>query len=400
MPNDSAADVLATRAAFLQITASDCERVRALGPKFRAFADEFVERFYAHLFSHPQTAAFLKDPELVARLKRTQKQYFESLVEGRLDAAYVDERRRIGMAHAAAGLEPQWFLGAFNQYVQHCFRYFAQHDRDLEDYVESTLSLLKFIVLDVGLALDAYFARTTEQLRTALELLAQSNAALKEYAQLVSHDLKTPLATVAGLCEECLDEFGAQVPDEARRMIDQARSRTMKMKGMIDELFAISEAAAKPSQRSRVSMRGLIDDVLERLRLELGPREIEIIVPDQLPDVYAHPGRIREVFYHLLSNAVKYMDKEPGSIRLTTELRGTNQVFCVSDNGPGIGEEDLAKIFAPFRRLQQHRDRPGSGLGLYFVKTIVEEQGGRVWADSTLGEGSRFYVALPTEKPA
>jgi signal transduction histidine kinase len=386
------------RRAFLHISDDDCQRVRTLAPIFSLFEEEFVERFYAHLQSHRETAAFLTDPALVERLKQTQRDYFRSLLEAKLTPAYVDERRRIGMAHAGVGLEPQWFLGAFNQYVQLCFRYFATRSSDHEQYVESTLSLLKFILLDIGLALDAYFTQITGQLRTALELLAQSNASLKEYAQLVSHDLKTPIATVAGLCEEFLDEFGGQVSIEARSLIEAAQARSMKMSRLIDELFAISEAAAQPSQRSRVSTRVVLDEVLDRLRPEVGTKAIEIRIAEQLPDVYAHAGRLREVFYNLLSNAVKYMDKEPGVIRITADRCGDEQVFCVADNGPGIPESDRVKIFAPFRRLPHHRQRPGSGLGLYFVKTIVEEQGGRVWLESTVGVGTSFFVAIPAAK--
>jgi len=72
-------------------------------------------------------------------------------------------------------------------------------------------------------------------------------------------------------------------------------------------------------------------------------------------------------------------------------------IFCISDNGPGIAEADLPQIFAPFRRLPHHRNKPGSGLGLYFVKTFVEDQGGRVWVESRVGEGTQFYIALPAE---
>jgi signal transduction histidine kinase len=294
------------------------------------------------------------------------------------------------------GLEPQWFLGAYNQYIQHCFGYFAAlPGQELGQYVAGTLSLLKLIVLDIGLALDAYFASSTEQLRKALELYEQSNTELREFAHLVSHDLKTPLATVAGLCEEFLDEFGKQVPDEGRRLVDAARSRTMKMKGMIDELLAMSETAAQPAQRARVSTRSLVDEVLDRVRLEIGERPIRIDVPDQMPEIDFHPGRFREVLYQLLSNAVKFMDKESGEIRVNVEEVGHEHVFCVADNGSGISQVDQQKIFAPFQRLPQHRNRPGSGLGLYFVRRIIEERGGRVWVESRVGQGSRFYIAIP-----
>ena len=391
-------EVLARRCAFLDISDADVERVRGLLDLFDSFLDGFIEQFSTHLLANPVTASFLTDAALVARLKQVQKRYFESLLQARLDADYVVDRRRIGQVHADVGLEPPWFLGAYNQYLQYTFRQFAAHcGGDLGCYVEGTLALLKLLLLDMGLALDPYFARSTEHLRTALRLLAQSNAEVKEFAHLASHDLKTPLATVANLCEEFLDEFGPQVPAEGRGLIEAARAKTLKLGRMIDELLEISAAGTQTNQRVPVATRPLLDQVLERLRPEIEGRPIEISVPDHLPEVYAHPGRLREVFYHVLSNAVKFLDKEAGTIRLGVEAANGEHIFCISDNGPGIAEADLPQIFAPFRRLPQHRNKPGSGLGLYFVKTFVEEQGGRVWVESRVGEGTQFYIALPAE---
>ena len=395
-------EVLAQRRAFLEISDADVERVRGLAGLFDSFLDGYVEQLFAHLVAQPVTASFLTDADLVAHVKQAQKRYFESLLRARLDADYVVDRQRIGQVHADVGLEPPWFLGAYNQYLQYAFRQFAAHcGGDLECYVEGTLALLKLLLLDMGLALDPYFARSTEHLRTALRLLAQSNAEVKEFAHLASHDLKAPLATVANLCEEFLDEFGPQVPAEGRGLIEAARSKTLKLGRMIDELLEISEAGTQTqtNQRVPVATRPLLDQVLERLRPEIGGRSIQIVVPDHLPEVHAHPGRLREVFYHVLSNAVKFLDKQAGTIRLGVEAANGEHIFCISDNGPGIAEADLPQIFAPFRRLPQHRNKPGSGLGLYFVKTFVEEQGGRVWVESRVGEGTQFYIALPAEGP-
>jgi signal transduction histidine kinase len=395
-PPTDPAKLLALRRAFLQITDEDCVRVRALAARFQEHAQEFVTHFYAHLRAFPQTAALLEDEATVERLKGLQLRYFKSLLQADHNAEYVANRRRIGQAHAEAGVEPQWFLGAFNLYVQQCTQGLTTlPPEEVEAYTAAVRSLLKLILLDVGLTLDAYWERLMEQLRQALDLYAQSNAELREFAHLASHDLKTPLATVSGLCEEFLDEFGNQVPGEGRGLIEGARQRTLKLKGMIDDLLAASEAAAQPTQRSWVSTRMILDEVLARIRLEFADQLVRIEAPDELPEVYAHGGRLREVFYHLLANAVKFMDKPDGRIRVSADRAGAEVIFCIEDNGPGISAADLPTIFAPFRRLPQHRHLPGTGLGLYFVRKIVEEQGGRIWAESAVGQGSRFYVALP-----
>ena len=298
-------EVLARHRAFLEISDADVERVRALAGLFDSFLDGYVEQFYAHLVAHPLTPSFLTDPTLVPCLKQSQKRYFESLLRARLDADYVVDRQRIEQFQADVGLEPPWFLGAYNQYLQYAihFRQFAAHcGGDLACYVEGTLALLKLLMLDMGLALDPYVARSTEHLRTALRRLAQSNAELKEFAHLASHDLKTPLATVANLCEEFLDEFGPQVPAEGRGLIEAARSKTLKLGRMIDELLEISEAGTQTNQRVPVAMRPLVDEVLERLRPEIEGRSIQISVPDHLPE---DPRPPRSASRGLLPRAVQ-----------------------------------------------------------------------------------------------
>ncbi|MEO8941913.1 MAG: ATP-binding protein, partial [Isosphaeraceae bacterium] len=367
---------------------------------FRSHLDDFTDCFYQHLSADPTPSSYLTDPEMVGRLKQTQRRYFESMLEVQLDAAYVCDRLRIGRAHAEVGLEPQWFLGAYNQYVQFCFRRFALHcEGGLDDYVEGTLSLLKIILLDMGLALDSHFTQATDELRKALRLMTQSNAELKEFARLASHDLKTPLATVAGYCEEFLDEFGNEVSEEGRGLIETARAKTLQLSRTIDELLSLSEASAQPYHRSRVPARRLFEGALERLRSEIESGRVQVVLPNEMPEVFVHPGRLQEVFFNLISNALKYNDKPNVTVKVSVADGEGMHVFHVIDNGPGIDEADYDKIFAPFRRLPQHKGKPGSGLGLYFVKNIVEERGGRVWVTSRLGEGSCFFVALPMVDP-
>src|SRR5271157_1811177 len=110
-------EVLARRRAFLEISDADVERVRGLAGLFDSFLDGYVEQLFAHLAAHPVTTSFLTDADLVAHVKQAQKRYFESLLRARLDADYVVDRQRIGQVHADVGREPQWFLGAYNQYL-------------------------------------------------------------------------------------------------------------------------------------------------------------------------------------------------------------------------------------------------------------------------------------------
>jgi signal transduction histidine kinase len=394
-------DLLVERCAFLGITEADCRRVRALRPCAEEHVDWFVERFYEHLLSFASTRYFLRDPGLVEHLKGTQKNYLLSLFDAQLDAEYAMDRRRVGKAHADVGLDPEWFLGAYNLYLQDWFRFLAvQFEGRLDEYIETTGSLVKLTMLDIGLALDAYFARSTEQIRSALAMYAQTNTELQEFASLASHDLKTPLATVAALCEEFLDEFGHELPQAGIQLIDAARQRTLKMGTMLDDLLTASTTAAEPGRQVTVSPGVLIEEAIEPLRSLLAAQQVAVHVIEPLPIVSVNPTRLRCVFHNLVSNAAKFVERMPSRVRVWAESREREVVFCVEDEGPGIGPNDLRAIFAPFHRLPQHRHLPGTGLGLYFVRRMVEEQGGRAWVESTPGIGSKFFVALPRPKSA
>lgn len=385
------------RLAFLEIDERDAVRLRALLPHFRGCEEEFAERFYAHLFRFPDASRFLQDPARVERLKRAQQHHFLSLLQAEWNAQYVAERRRVGEAHADVGIEPQWFLGAYHQYLKFCFQRFSEaQGQDWGPEQEWMLSLQKGVFFDVGLTLDAYFQESTLNLQQALDMLWRANTELRQFAQLTSHDLKTPLATVANLCEEVLDEFGTQIPQPAREMIDTARQRIFRMSTLIDELLASAVTVQETEANALVASQPIFVEAIERVRPLLDQKQIELVLPSLWPRVWGNPVRLREVFYNLLSNATKFVERKPGRIEISVREEGSEVWFGVADNGPGIPPEEIERVFVPFRRLPMHRDRPGSGLGLYFSKSIVEHLGGRLWCESELGRGSRFMVALRT----
>jgi signal transduction histidine kinase len=390
---------LADRLAYLSLATDDVARLQSLRPIFERFSAELVEAFYRHLFSFADSAHFLEDPAVVSRLKRSQQVHFMSLLEAQWNEAYVAQRNRVGEAHAHIGIDPELFLGAYNQFVQLAVRrYLTSDGRVPTPEVEATLSLFKAVFLDLGLTLEAYFSRATQTLRQALDMYWKANIELRQFAHLTSHDLKTPLATVANFCDEALDEFGDQMPAEARRLIESAKQRTFRMSTMIDELLSTAVSFEPDEQIQQTSSAASISEALDRLRPLITKKEIDVVVPADLPTVWADPVLLRESFYNLLSNAVKFVPVGRGKIEITLQIEPDSYVFAVCDNGPGIPREDRDLIFAPFRRSSLHRGKNGSeggsGLGLYFTKSMIERQGGAVWADSQLGAGSRFYIRL------
>jgi signal transduction histidine kinase len=394
---------LQQRLAFLEMTPQDAAQLRALAPMFQKHLAEFAEAFYGHLFAFEATSKFLQDPMQVERLKAMQRAHFESMLEAEWDEAYVQGRRQVGHVHAEVGIEPQWFLGAFNQYAQHCFRRFAESQgHPMEGEFAWMGSFVKSLLFDIGLTLDAYFWQSMSNLRNALDMLWKANQELRQFAQLTTHDLKTPLATVANLCDEALDEFGDQMPAEARKLIEAARQGTFRMSGLIDELLSTAMTAQATEGSQEISLGEIVNQALERVRPVLKERNVELLMDSDWPTTWGNLVRIREAVYNILSNAAKFIDKTPGRIEIRAETSETSCLLKIRDNGPGIPADELNRIFVPFRRLPVHRDQMGHGLGLYFTKQLIEGLGGRVWVESEPGSGSCFYVELrrpPGEKP-
>lgn len=392
--SESAASAFARRLAFLELDVADAERLRRVADKFADSYTGFLDGFYGHLRAFPATARFLDDPVRFEHLRRMQEQHFRTLLEARWDDFYVAGRRRVGDAHADGGVEPEYFLGAYVLYLRHAINTLEREVPDATERSALFLSLLKAVFLDIGLTLDAYFAQTTVRLRNALDMLWRANQELRHFAQLTTHDLKTPLATVANLCDEAVDEFGEAMPPEARKLIASARQASFRMSAMIDELLGSAMSGPITDGKTQVDLERICLDAVERVRPQLAQKGLVLELPNQWPVVWANKIRLREALYNLLSNASKFVRDREGRIEVRAETHGHKIRISVHDNGPGIPKEELERIFVPFRRLPAHRDLPGSGLGLYFTKNLIESEGGRVWCESQPGQGATFLIEL------
>jgi len=391
---------LRERLAYLEFDEQDRAKLKDLSQRLHERRADFVEGFYRHLFKFEATARFLRDPQLVERLKQSQMEHLRHMLAAEWSDAYMERCFRVGDAHARVGISPQVFLGAYNKYLQFCVECLAQDfDESSQHFAQLVRSVQKAVFFDIGLTLEAYFARMTANLRRALDLVYQANAELRQFAQLTSHDLKTPLATMVNLCDEALDEFGREIPGEAGKLIQAARNRALRMSATIDDLLQSAISMHEEQTQEALSPEPVLLETVELLRPVMEQKNIAIALPESMPLVRADRVRLREVFFNLLSNAIKYNDKSAGQIIVRAV---TDERYCtisIIDNGPGIPAHELTRIFVPFRRLDAHRDTPGSGLGLYFAKTLVEQQGGKIWAESKPGQGSAFHIRLSLAKP-
>ncbi len=381
------------RLAFMDLSPEDAARLRECKQRVVSKLDGLLETVFDHLLQFAEPQRLLQDSDTVQRLKASMRQLFELMLDAHWDQPYAERRRDVGRVHAERGVEPRYFLGAYSRVLEELLKTLLAETEGGERFAW-LISLVKAAFLDIGLTLDEYFAQSTRDLRKALQMYWDANNELKQFAHLTSHDLKTPLATVANLCDEVLDEFGDQIPSEARQLIISARRTVFRMSSTVDELLSTSISNDTVGLEDEVSTTEVIQEAIERARPELEKKDIQLVVPESFPNVVANKVQLREIFYNLLSNAAKYMDKPIGYIEISVRTTDSECIISVRDNGPGIPKEYHKRIFAPFHRLSMHRDKAGSGLGLYFTKYLVEQQGGRIWVESEVGRGSVFHVAL------
>ncbi len=231
--------------------------------------------------------------------------------------------------------------------------------------------------------------------RQQVELeLRRSNEDLGQFAYVISHDLRSPLTTVAGFAEQLKADYQGKLGGEADTYISYITDAVERMRRLISELLAYSRVAGDSGGKvAPISS----NEALRSAELNLQGRIHEtraVITHDPLPDVVGSSTLLAQLFQNLLENAMKFRGEKAPLIRVSVERGDQEWVFCVSDNGIGIDPKRIEQVFLIFKRL--HSDQyEGTGIGLAICRKIVERHGGRIWADSGPGTGSKFYFTLP-----
>src|SRR5262249_96599 len=196
--------------------------------------------------------------------------------------------------------------------------------------------------------------------------------------------------------EDLADVAKPVLDPAAAEQLDRVTQRSWSLSNLLKEML---EPAAEGGP-TWVDTSRIFESLVSRFGLYAQGRAIHLHLPEHAPRVWAEPFQLREVFANLVSNAVRYLDKEPGKVEIVCQPAGEFCAFCVADNGPGIPESIRHRIFDAFVRGPAAGGRPsGGGLGLYFVRTVVEQGGGKVWVESRPGEGSRFWFTVRRVPP-
>jgi PAS domain S-box-containing protein len=217
------------------------------------------------------------------------------------------------------------------------------------------------------------------------------------FISVISHELKTPVALIKGYVgtlrrEDAIWEREV-VQDSLAVIEDEADRLTELIENLLDATRL--QTGTLSLNRSDVSMERTAERVADRFRTQVTRHSIVVRFPPEFPVILGDESRLEQVFYNLLSNALKYSPKG-GEISITGQVMPGQLVVCVSDEGPGIAPEDIPHIFDRFYRSSDaSRKTKGAGLGLFLARAVIEAHGGRIWADPKSGQGARICFSLP-----
>lgn len=219
--------------------------------------------------------------------------------------------------------------------------------------------------------------------------LERRNNELQEYAHVVSHDLKSPLRSINALVNWIKEDNAGKLDAVTLDNLELIETTLEKMEQLISDVLNYSSVSGDIQNFQEVSIQKILRDIIDLLHI---PDHIFIKMDTNLPVLKVDPVRIQQVFQNLLSNAIRYCNKEKGEIRIGYQEREDVHEFAVSDNGIGIEKKYHKKIFEIFQSLNESRE--STGIGLSIVKKIIEMYKGEIWLESEVGVGTTFYFTI------
>jgi len=271
----------------------------------------------------------------------------------------------------------------------------AVNKRSDERFTEEDVETLTVLAAQAAVAVEN--ARLVGALQEAYAQLGELDRLKSDFIAIASHELRTPLSLILGYASLLHGQLG----DQARAELDMVLRAALRLKQLIETMLNLRylETGEAELSCSCFDLRRSVEEACETYRSLAEAKGLTLTadLPAEPLVVCADPDKLPVILDNLLSNAVKFTPPG-GQVWVTACTRGDQVELVVADNGPGIPQKDLQRIFDRFVQVENHMTRRhgGMGLGLSIVKGLVEQHGGRVWAESTLGQGSRFVCLLPT----
>ena len=233
-------------------------------------------------------------------------------------------------------------------------------------------------------------------LNNTVDGLKTSNEELKQFAYIVSHDLKAPLRGINSLAEFLLEDHGKDLNEDGRNLVKLIENRILKMDFLIGAILKYSKITSQKQEYTETDVKLVVKEVIDILEI---PAHVKVKVQKNLPTVTADAIQLQQVFQNLVGNSIKFANSESGKIEISWEDHGLDWEFRVKDNGVGIDPKYYEKVFGIFQTLHPSEDgMANSGVGLAIVKKIIESHGGSIKVVSELGVFTEFIFNIP-KKP-
>jgi signal transduction histidine kinase len=227
--------------------------------------------------------------------------------------------------------------------------------------------------------------------------LERSNADLEQFSYIASHDLHEPLRVITGYLELLADELGDSLNAEARTWIERANGSAGRMEALVSDLLLYARAGNGTFTPETVDLDEILTAALADLGMLVKEADADI-GSNRLGPALGAPVELRRVFQNLLANALKYRGDSPPTVRVSAERTPGSVAVSVSDNGIGVPDDDLQRVFGMFERVEG-QPYPGTGLGLAVCRRLIERAGGKIWMEGNRQRGVTVTFTLPAVAP-
>lgn len=256
------------------------------------------------------------------------------------------------------------------------------------------LQELQNILRKANETLEEKVKKRTKALRKTNQELQQVNTELKDFAYIVSHDLKAPLRAISSLTDWIIEDYEDSFDEDGQEQLKLLKSRVSRMYQLLEGILRYSRIGRGQEAKEILDLNSLVNEVISTL---LPTEHFNIYVLNDLPPIFADKTKIYQVFQNIISNAIKYNDKPIGEVKIFCETKTDGfHYFTIEDNGKGIPEEDFERVFKIFQTLEKDKDSAEStGVGLTLVQKIIKKYDGKITIASKIGEGTAFTFSLP-----
>jgi signal transduction histidine kinase len=242
---------------------------------------------------------------------------------------------------------------------------------------------------------NAILAQKNQEIEQQVQLLAESNGVLQQFAYITAHDLKEPLRSISSFVNIIQRRYVKALPLEANEYMNFVTGGVKRMENLLSALLEYSTVVADNTRVIQVTpLKEVVKEIIQNLHHSIEQRNAVVRYPSVLPDILISRVHVTQLIQNLVANALKFSETQP-VVEVGLKRHNETLVIYIKDNGIGIKEEYADKIFKVFQRLDRTQTYEGTGIGLSICKSLVDKYGGKIWFESKANEGTTFFMAFP-----